>query len=261
MLIIHVATILRISFHIRIPVTNPAERDTYSPVSRLFLQNTAASIFVTGDTPKVAVPRPEIAGTVEAGSTVEVVIKDDQNTVVENAGGVATVDGAGGWEFTPAADLAVGTCTVEVTATKNDNIIKRAKTIVVVDKTALQAKADEVNAENLAEADYPALLWTALTPIEYDLLHFLACSPNKVYSPEATLREVWKYDYFGDIRTVDTHVKRLRVKLGSCEPDVASMIVTVRGIGYELEWPKSMNEMNCFAKEGGPSGEENDRKR
>lgn len=74
-----------------------------------------------------------------------------------------------------------------------------------------------------------------LTPKEYDLLVFLSQRPEKVFSREELLRDVWNYQFFGDQRTVDTHVKRLREKLGRVSEDVASMIVTVWGVGYKFE--------------------------
>lgn len=74
-----------------------------------------------------------------------------------------------------------------------------------------------------------------LTPKEYELLVFLAQSPDKVFKREELLKEVWQYEFFGDLRTVDTHVKRLREKLTKISKEAAKMIVTVWGIGYKLE--------------------------
>lgn len=74
-----------------------------------------------------------------------------------------------------------------------------------------------------------------LTPKEYELLHYLASSPDKVFSREELLKDVWNYDFFGDLRTVDTHVKRLREKLNRVSPEAALMITTVWGVGYKLE--------------------------
>ncbi|HET7658547.1 MAG TPA: response regulator transcription factor [Bacillales bacterium] len=74
-----------------------------------------------------------------------------------------------------------------------------------------------------------------LTPKEYELIYFLARSPDKVFSREQLLKEVWNYDFFGDLRTVDTHVKRLREKLNKISPEAASLIVTVWGVGYKFE--------------------------
>ena len=74
-----------------------------------------------------------------------------------------------------------------------------------------------------------------LTPKEYELLYFLAKSPDKVFTREELLKEVWNYDFFGDLRTVDTHVKRLREKLSKVSKEAAKMIVTVWGVGYKFE--------------------------
>jgi two-component system, OmpR family, response regulator ResD len=77
-----------------------------------------------------------------------------------------------------------------------------------------------------------------LTPKEYELLHYLALTPDKVFSREDLLKDVWNYDFFGDLRTVDTHVKRLREKLSKVSPEASNMITTVWGVGYKLEVPK-----------------------
>lgn len=74
-----------------------------------------------------------------------------------------------------------------------------------------------------------------LTPKEYELLYFLAKSPDKVFDREHLLKEVWHYEFFGDLRTVDTHVKRLREKLNRVSEQAAKMIVTVWGVGYKFE--------------------------
>lgn len=78
----------------------------------------------------------------------------------------------------------------------------------------------------------------SLTPKEYELLHYLAISPDKVFSREELLKDVWNYEFFGDLRTVDTHVKRLREKLNKVSPESAAMITTVWGVGYKLEVAK-----------------------
>ncbi|WP_066175386.1 response regulator [Bacillus marinisedimentorum] len=75
----------------------------------------------------------------------------------------------------------------------------------------------------------------SLTPKEYELLYFLAKAPDKVYDREQLLKEVWHYEFFGDLRTVDTHVKRLREKLNKVSQEAAKMIVTVWGVGYKFE--------------------------
>ena len=75
----------------------------------------------------------------------------------------------------------------------------------------------------------------SLTPKEYELLHYLAQAPDKVFAREQLLKDVWHYEFFGDLRTVDTHVKRLREKLNQVSPDAANMISTVWGVGYKFE--------------------------
>ncbi|KMK76493.1 response regulator transcription factor [Alkalihalobacillus pseudalcaliphilus] len=77
-----------------------------------------------------------------------------------------------------------------------------------------------------------------LTPKEYELLYYLAQAPDKVFSREQLLKDVWNYDFFGDLRTVDTHIKRLREKLNRISEETASMISTVWGVGYKFEGQK-----------------------
>jgi DNA-binding response OmpR family regulator len=72
-----------------------------------------------------------------------------------------------------------------------------------------------------------------LTPREFDLLAFLARYPGRVLSREELLRKVWGYDYLGETRTVDVHIRRLRVKLG----ETSRVIETVTGAGYKLVMP------------------------
>lgn len=72
---------------------------------------------------------------------------------------------------------------------------------------------------------------TDLTPKEYELLIYFKNNRAIALSRESILNAVWGYDYFGDLRTVDTHVKKLRAKLG----EAGSMIETVRGYGYRFE--------------------------
>ncbi|WP_424937362.1 MULTISPECIES: winged helix-turn-helix transcriptional regulator [Bacteria] len=69
-----------------------------------------------------------------------------------------------------------------------------------------------------------------LTYKEFQLLHFLATHPSRVFTREQLLSEVWGYDYFGGTRTVDVHVRRLRAKLGEQE----QIIGTVRNVGYRF---------------------------
>ncbi len=73
-----------------------------------------------------------------------------------------------------------------------------------------------------------------LTNKEYELLYFLATNPKIVFNREQLLLKVWGYEQYGDPRTVDTHVKKLREKLG----DYSNYITTIWGVGYKLEVPR-----------------------
>ncbi|MZP31238.1 response regulator [Heliobacterium undosum] len=75
----------------------------------------------------------------------------------------------------------------------------------------------------------------SLSPLEYDLLLYLAQNAGRVLSRDLLLDRVWGYEFAGDSRTVDTHVRRLREKLSRLSPAVASYVGTVRGSGYKFE--------------------------
>ena len=70
-----------------------------------------------------------------------------------------------------------------------------------------------------------------LTPKEYDLLFFLVENKNIALSRDKLLQDIWGYDFFGDDRTIDTHIKNLRNNLGPYRDH----IVTLRGVGYKFE--------------------------
>ena len=71
-----------------------------------------------------------------------------------------------------------------------------------------------------------------ITPKEYELLVYLAMNKNKAMSREKLLKQVWGYDFYGDDRTIDTHIKMLR---NNIEP-YRDYIVTLRGVGYKFEY-------------------------
>jgi DNA-binding response OmpR family regulator len=68
------------------------------------------------------------------------------------------------------------------------------------------------------------------TALEFDLLHFLASNPNRVWRRTELLQKVWQYDYIGDQRVVDVHIGQIRRKVDSNN----SLIKTVRGVGYKF---------------------------
>ena len=73
-----------------------------------------------------------------------------------------------------------------------------------------------------------------LTYTEFELLVFLMQNAGIALSRDRILDSVWRYDYYGDARTVDTHIKKLRQKLGDC----GNYIKTIRGIGYKFDTEK-----------------------
>ncbi|MBS4173319.1 response regulator transcription factor [Bacillus sp. FJAT-49736] len=106
------------------------------------------------------------------------------------------------------------------------NTDTKAKDVIVYPHLSIDNDAHRVTADGVE---------VNLTPKEYELLYFLAKSPDKVFDREHLLKEVWHYEFFGDLRTVDTHVKRLREKLNRVSESAAKMIITVWGVGYKFE--------------------------
>ena len=92
--------------------------------------------------------------------------------------------------------------------------------------SAIEVSGIEIDESNFVAKVHGRTL--DLTYKEYELLHFLALNPARVFTREQLLSEVWNTDYFGGTRTVDVHVRRLRAKLGEHE----WLISTVRGVGY-----------------------------
>lgn len=72
-----------------------------------------------------------------------------------------------------------------------------------------------------------------LTPKEFELLYLFVLNPNQALSRETLLTKIWGYEYLGDTRTIDVHMRHLRFKLAS-EPKIADAFETVRGIGYRF---------------------------
>ena len=79
-----------------------------------------------------------------------------------------------------------------------------------------------------------------LTRREFDLMYFLARNERNIYSREMLLESVWGYEYFGDLRTVDVTIRRLRTKIED-NPDTPRFILTKRGVGYYFASPARNN--------------------
>ena len=95
---------------------------------------------------------------------------------------------------------------------------------LVFDKLTIDMDAFELTVDG-KKMDIP--------PKEMELLYYLASSPNRVYTRNQLLDEVWGFDYFGDSRTVDVHIKRLREKLEGVSDKWS--VKTVWGVGYKFE--------------------------
>ena len=128
-------------------------------------------------------------------------------------------------------DARIRLLTTRESAVGNDHMISASG--VTIDEVSYQAKA---NGRILD-----------LTFKEFELLRFLAGHPQRVFTREQLLSEVWGYDYFGGTRTVDVHVRRLRAKLGEME----SLIGTVRNVGYRFTVAEQSDEVKNM--EGAPS--------
>lgn len=117
----------------------------------------------------------------------------------------------------------------EVMARLNVLITRSRKESGTGDENVLKFGGLEINmsARNVRVDGHKA----EMTPKEYDLLFYLVRNRNIALSREKILTEVWGYDFYGDDRTVDTHIKMLRNSLG----DYRNYIVTLRGMGYKFE--------------------------
>lgn len=100
---------------------------------------------------------------------------------------------------------------------QNEQETHEADDGVAIDRDARQVVIDGKNVD--------------LSPTEYKLLNYLMSNTDKALSRRQILNQVWNYDYYGDLRTVDTHINRLRIKLG----DKGRYIRTVRGYGYRYD--------------------------
>lgn len=78
----------------------------------------------------------------------------------------------------------------------------------------------------------------ALTALEFELLHFLASHPGRVWRRTELIQQVWDYEYVGDQRVVDVHIGQIRKKI-EVDPTQSTLIQTIRGVGYKFECPTS----------------------
>lgn len=123
-------------------------------------------------------------------------------------------------------------------------LVKRVEALLRRGKSIAETADDGVHVDGLAVNDDAHVVTlrgenVELTLKEYDILHKLLSNIGRVYSREQLLDAIWGYDYVGDIRTVDSHVARLRTKLGEWGN---RHLKTVYGIGYKIEVSERENE-------------------
>ncbi len=107
----------------------------------------------------------------------------------------------------------------------------RIEAVLRRQKTHLDPETCPLRIDHLAREVYVNDQVVELTYTEFELLSFLITNQGIALSRDKILDNVWQYDYFGDSRTVDTHIKKLRSKLG----EAGELIKTIRGIGYKFE--------------------------
>lgn len=127
-------------------------------------------------------------------------------------------------------------------------LVARVKAVLRRYKDSAAPVPEQNSVNNCSIAEYPDLIINQtnysvtykgniieMPPKEFELLYFLASSPNQVFTREQLLNNIWGYNYIGDTRTVDVHIKRLREKLDGNE---FWSLSTVWGIGYKFEAKK-----------------------
>jgi two-component system OmpR family response regulator len=111
-------------------------------------------------------------------------------------------------------------------------ILKRQRTVTTSEKQPLTFKNLIIDPVRREVKIKNSLIM--LTALEFDILHFLASRPGRVWRREELIQNIWDYEYVGDQRVVDVHIGQIRkkIELDSNEP---SFIQTVRGVGYKFE--------------------------
>jgi two-component system, OmpR family, response regulator len=111
-------------------------------------------------------------------------------------------------------------------------ILKRQRTVTATEQQCLtfdNLAIDPIRREVSLNSEM-----VPLTALEFDLLHFLASHPGRVWRRSELIQEVWDYDYVGDQRVVDVHIGQIRKKI-EIDTSQPSLIQTVRGVGYKFE--------------------------
>ncbi|MFK8183671.1 MAG: response regulator transcription factor [Phormidesmis sp.] len=116
-------------------------------------------------------------------------------------------------------------------------ILKRQRPVTVAEQQCLtfnKLSIDPIRREVTLASDL-----VPLTALEFDLLHFLAGHPGRVWRRSELIQKVWDYEYVGDQRVVDVHIGQIRKKI-EIDTTQPTLIQTVRGVGYKFEPPPEM---------------------
>lgn len=119
-------------------------------------------------------------------------------------------------------------------------ILKRQRTVTTAEQQCLifsNLVIDPVRREVKLNEDL-----VPLTALEFDLLHFLASNPGRVWRRSDLIQQVWDYEYVGDQRVVDVHIGQIRKKI-EIDTSQPALIQTVRGVGYKFESPEVAEEV------------------
>ncbi|MCY7407913.1 MAG: response regulator transcription factor [Alkalinema sp. CAN_BIN05] len=119
-------------------------------------------------------------------------------------------------------------------------ILKRQRTVITAEQQCLvfsNLVIDPVRREVKLNEDL-----VPLTALEFDLLHFLASNPGRVWRRSDLIHQVWDYEYVGDQRVVDVHIGQIRKKI-EIDTSQPALIQTVRGVGYKFESPEIVEEV------------------
>ncbi len=130
----------------------------------------------------------------------------------------------------------------------DDYIVKPFDNKELVARVKAVLRRTETKETNLKKLIFPGLIINQsnysvnyhdkdieMPPKELELLFFLASHPNQVFTREQLLNQIWGYEYYGDTRTVDVHIKRIREKLDNDDHNEPWGIKTVWGVGYKFE--------------------------
>ncbi|MEM1238554.1 MAG: response regulator transcription factor [Cyanobacteria bacterium P01_H01_bin.26] len=118
-------------------------------------------------------------------------------------------------------------------------ILKRQRPVTAAEQQCLTFNSlaiDPIRREVTLESEL-----VPLTALEFDLLHFLASHPGRVWRRTELIQKVWDYEYVGDQRVVDVHIGQIRKKI-EIDTNQPTLIQTVRGVGYKFEPPSTGTE-------------------